>query len=96
MSRHLLSPSLPSNRDVAQTGSLLCLRLATGGPADCQSAKQQVANRRYMAAASGYGAPGAHTVRGSLSSILNGGEGARRAGEKALFGEATGFHSEMV
>jgi hypothetical protein len=59
------SGTLPSNRDVAQTASLLCRRLATGGPADCQSAKQQVANLRYVAAASGYGAPGAHEVRGS-------------------------------
>jgi hypothetical protein len=41
-------PVTGSGSDVAQTGSLLCRRLATGGPADCQSAKQQVANLRYV------------------------------------------------
>jgi hypothetical protein len=32
---------------VAQAGSLPCRRLATGGPADCQSATQQITNLRY-------------------------------------------------
>ena len=74
--------SLPSNLDVAQTGSLPGRRLAVGSPAGCQPATQQTASLRYIAAASGYGAPRAHKVRGVLSSILNGGEGAPSAGEE--------------
>jgi hypothetical protein len=37
-----------------------------------------------------------HLLSPTLSSILNEGEGARRVGEEALIGEATGFHSEIV
>ena len=64
--------SLPSNLDVAQVGNLLFRRLAVGRPAGCQPATQQTASLRYTAAASGYGAPGAHQVRGILSSTTSG------------------------
>jgi hypothetical protein len=68
-------PVTGGGSEVAQTGSLLCRRLATGGPADCQSAKRQVANLRYVPAT---------------------GQGARRAGEEAIIGEATGYHRELA
>ena len=44
----LLSPSLPSNRSVAQTGSLPFRRLAVGRPVGCQPATQQTASLRYV------------------------------------------------
>ena len=37
----------------------------------------------------------ARSVAG-LPLLLRGGEGARRAGEEVLIGEATGYHWEMV
>ena len=56
--------TLPSNLNVAQVGNLPFRRLAVGRPAGCQPATQQTTSLRYLAAASGYGAPGAQTVRG--------------------------------
>ena len=46
----LAPPATGGGNPVAQTGSQPCRRLATGGPADCQSAKQQIANLRYTPA----------------------------------------------
>jgi hypothetical protein len=63
---------LPCSCHVAQTGSLLCRRLATGEPADCQSAKQQVANLRYVAVAGqGFATVSSEAVRGCAGPVAH-------------------------
>ena len=60
-------PVTGADSQVAQTGSLLYHRLATGGSADCPLAKRCCRLRLRC--------QGAHNVRGILSSTEGGGEG---------------------